>query len=204
VDGTDSAGISGVNNLVLAQVREAYGRVAYTHKTHEKQADLCFQKHRRQQWFLVGLTVVSSGTFLASLLGLVLDQSWSALVTSFIALAVTALNLGSKTFNFGEETQRHREVAAKMWNLRESYQSLIVDLQSEAIPLDAARAERNRLQEEAFAIYSDAPRTTGKAYVRAQEALKEREDLTFSTREIDLLLPVELRSTEEEAPNGDR
>ncbi|GAA1676202.1 SLATT domain-containing protein [Glycomyces endophyticus] len=201
---TDSAGTSGVNDLLLAQVREAYGRVAYTHKTHEKQADLCFQKHRRQQWFLVGLTVVSSGTFLASLLGLVLDQSWSALVTSFIALAVTALNLGSKTFNFGEETQRHRETAAKMWNLRESYQSLIVDIQSKSIPLEAARAARDGLQEEAFAIYSDAPRTTGKAYLRAQEALKEREDLTFSTREIDLLLPVELRSTGERNRSGDQ
>lgn len=182
-------------SLLLAQVREAYGRVAYTHKTHEKQADLCFQKHRRQQWFFVALTAISSGTFLASLLGLVLNRSWAALVTSFIALLVTALNLGSKTFNYGEQTQKHREVATKVWNLRESYQSLIVDLQSEAITLDAGRAERDRLQGQSFEIYSDAPRTTGKAYLRAQEALKENEDLTFSTREIDLLLPVELRST---------
>ncbi len=133
-----------------------------------------------------------------------MNQSWSALVTSFIAVLVTGMNLGSKTFNFGEETQRHREAAAKMWNLRESYQSLIVDLQSKAVTLEAARAERDRLQEEAFSIYSDAPRTTGKAYLRAQEALKEREDLTFSRREIDLLLPVELRSIEGEAGNGDR
>lgn len=192
------------HGLLLAQVREAYGRAAYTHKTHEKQADLCFQKHRRQQWFLVALTVISSGTFLASLVGLVLNESWSALVTSFIALLITALNLGNKTFNYGEETQKHRDAAAKVWNLRESYQSLVVDLQSTAITIDVARTERDRLQQLAFDIYGDAPRTTGKAYQRAQIALKDNEDLTFSTREVDLLLPPALRSSEERDRHGDQ
>ncbi|GAA4764716.1 MULTISPECIES: hypothetical protein [Streptomyces] len=34
---------------LLAQMREASGRVVYSHKTHEKQADICFAKHRWQQ-----------------------------------------------------------------------------------------------------------------------------------------------------------
>lgn len=188
--------------LSLSQVREAYGRAAYTHKTHEKQADLYFQKHRRQQRLLIVLTVVSSGTFLASLLGLVMNESWAALVTSFIALLVSAINLGTKTFKYGEDTQKHRDVAAKVWNLRESYQSLIVDLQSGAITPEEGRAERNRLQQQAFEVYGDSPRTTSKAYTRAQEALKANEDLTFSPHEIDLLLPAELRSREERSRDG--
>lgn len=184
-------------SLLLAQVREAYGRAAYTHKTHEKQADLSFQSHRWQQRLLIALTVISSGTFLASLLGLFLSESGAALGTSFIALLVSAINLGTKTFKYGEETQKHRNVAAKVWNLRESYQSLVVDLQSSAITVDEARVRRDSLQQEAFEIYGDAPRTTPKAYAKAQEALKENEDLTFSEREIDLLLPAELRVVKE-------
>jgi hypothetical protein len=187
---------------LLAQVREAYGRAAYTHKTHEKQADLCFQSHRWQQRLLIGLTAISSGTFLASLAGLLLDESWAALVTSFIALLVSAINLGTKTFKYGEETQKHRDVAAKVWNLRESYQSLIVDLQSGAITSDEGRMQRDRLQQEAFDIYGDAPRTTPKAYALAQKALQEKEDLTFSEREIDLLLPEGLRIAEERGRDG--
>ncbi|SRR6266545_4912899 len=189
-------------SLLLAQAREAYGRAAYTHKAHEKQADLCFQSHRWQQRLLVALTVVSSGTFLASLLGLFLDESWAALVTSFIALLISAINLGTKTFKYGEETQKHRDIAAKVWNLRESYQSLIVDLQSRAITVDEGRAQRDRLQHEALEIYSDAPRTTPKAYANAQKALKENEDLTFSDRELDLLLPSGLRIAEERGRDG--
>lgn len=194
---------SSETSLLLAQIREAYGRVAYTHKTHEKQADLCFQSHRRQQRLLVGLTVLSSGTFLAALLGLVLDESGAALGTSFIALLVSGINLGTKTFKYGEETQRHRDVAARLWNLRESYQSLIVDLQSGAVSPDEARVLRDELQGNAAEIYADAPRTTFAAYSMAQAALQEREDLTFSTREIDLLLPEAMR-LDPEPGDGDQ
>lgn len=31
--------------LLLAQVRELYERAAYTHKTHEKQSDICYRKY---------------------------------------------------------------------------------------------------------------------------------------------------------------
>ena len=189
--------------MLVAQVREAYGRAAYTSKTQEKQADLCFQKHRTQQRVLVALTVFSSGTFLTSVTGLVLGESWAALATSFVALLVSATSLSMKTFKNGEDTQKHRDVAARVWNLRESYQSLIVDLQSEAMTIDAGRAERDRLQQEAFEIYADAPRTTPQAYSLARKALKENEELTFSGHEIDLLLPTGLRDAEKGALNGD-
>lgn len=178
---------------LLAQVREAYGRVVYTHKTHEKQADKYFSSHRRQQQILVGLTVLSSGVFLASLLRLVLDETWAAVATSFVALLVSAINLGTKTFRYGEDAQKHRDVAAKAWNLRESYLSLIVDIQSGVLDLADARDRRDHLQHQAYEIYSDAPRTSSTAYQAAQAGLKDNEELTFTSQEIDHLLPESLR-----------
>lgn len=38
---------------LLAQVRESFGRVVYSHKTHEKQADISFSKYRWQQGILI-------------------------------------------------------------------------------------------------------------------------------------------------------
>lgn len=184
---------------LLAQVREAYGRIVYSHKTHEKQADICNEKHRRQRGRKVALTAVSSGAFLASLIGVVLDEQWAALVTSFIAVLISASSLAGKTFQHGEAMQQHRETAAKLWDLRESYLSVIVDLTAGSLTLDAAREARDTLQKAAAAIYKDAPRTTPKAYTRAQDALQLRDDLTFSAAEIDHLLPAALRSR----PGGD-
>lgn len=180
--------------LLLAQIREIYGRIAYTHKTHEKQADICSDLDRRQRRVRIVLTAVSSGAFLASLVGLLLDKQWAAVATSFIAVLVSASSLGDKTFKHGEEMQQHRDTAAKLWSLRESYLSLIVDLKASACTVDEGRSKRDRLQEMAEAILADAPRTTAKAYGRAQDGLKLKEDLTFTEREIDLLLPVQLRN----------
>ena len=134
--------------LLLAQIREAYGRICYTHKTQEKQADICHEKYRNQRTVKVVLTAVSSGAFLASLAGLLLDEQWAAVVTSFIAVLLSASTLADKTFRHGEEMHQHRETAAKLWDVRESYLSLLVDLTSSDMTLDAGRGIRDRLQGE--------------------------------------------------------
>lgn len=182
-------------DLLLAQVREIYGRTSYTHKTHEKQADISSALYRRQRQIRVVLTAASSGVFLASLFGVVLDAQWAALATSFVAVLLSASSLAGRDFKHGEETQQHRDTAAALWNIRESYLSLIVDLMGGAIDVNAARRTRDRLQEAAGDIHREAPRTTPKAYQRAQQGLQLNEDLTFSEQEIDYLLPAKLRTT---------
>lgn len=196
----------GARDILLAQVRELYGKVLYSHKIHEKQSDLCFRRHRLQRGWLVALTAVSSGTFLASVVGLVIAQQHTALVTSFIALLVTALNLGTKTFKYGEESQRHKEVAARLWDVRESYLSLVTDIMAGAVTLSDARDRRDELQELSREIYSDAPRTTAKAYGLARRGLKDNEELTFSEKELDAFVPEHLRlgNTKDGDRRGDR
>ncbi|WOP19530.1 SLATT domain-containing protein [Raineyella sp. LH-20] len=187
------------NEYLLAQVREAFGRVAYSHKTHEKQADLCFKRHRWQQGLLVAFTALSTGTFLAGVLGLVGSPVLTSLATSAIAIVVSALSLATKSFRFDEESGAHRDIASRLWDVRESYASLIADLMSGATSATDARARRDALQEATRKAYAEAPRTTAKAYGRAQDGLKNNEELTFSSREIDFLLPEALRLNENEA-----
>lgn len=184
------------DRYLLAQVREAFGRVAYTHKTHEKQADICFTKHRWQQAVLIGLTAFSSGTFLVTVVGQFASTTVSGLVTSTVAVLVTWVTLGAKTFKFQEEAEAHRESASRLWDVRESYISLIADMMSGKIPDATARARRDELQHAAREIHSGAPRTTDRAYRRAKKGLKNNEELTFSSRELDLLLPKALRLNE--------
>lgn len=179
--------------LVLGQVREIYGRMAYTHKTHEVQADMFEAKSRRHRVVKFALVAAGSGTFLASLVGTFLDPKWASLTTSFIALVVAGASLADRTFRYGEEMQQHRDTAARLWGIRESYLSLIVDLKALTISVDEAVKRRDALQEAAGAILRDAPRTGPKAYPVAQDRLKNREDLTFTATEIDLLLPEKLR-----------
>ncbi|MGV2852898.1 SLATT domain-containing protein [Glutamicibacter sp. AGC13] len=204
MDNNSSPLFSDERALLLAQIREIYGRIAYVHKTHEKQADICSNLDRRQRGVKVVLTAVSSGAFLVSLSGLLLEEQWAALATSFIAVLVTASSIGDKTFKHGEEMQQHRDTAAKLWSLRESYLSLIVDLKGSLSSVDEIRRRRESLQEMTEKVLADAPRTTPKAYSKAQEGLKLKEDLTFAEREIDLLLPVQLRNGKETGFESDK
>jgi hypothetical protein len=178
---------------LLAQVRESFGRVVYSHKIHEKQADISFSRHQWQQGILVALSAVSSGTFLTLVFGLFGNSTWTSLATSFCALLVSWMSLGAKTFKFDETSASHRDVASNLWDVRESYISLIADMMSGQISDSDARKRRDELQSLARDVYSAAPRTSGKAFVRAQDGLKNNEEMTFTTREIDLFLPEALR-----------
>ena len=178
---------------LLAQVRESFGRVVYSHKIHEKQADISFSKHRWQQGILIALTAVSSGTFMTLVFGLFGNSTWTSLATSFCALLVSWMSLGAKTFKFDEASAAHRDVASNLWDVRESYISLIADMMSGQISDADARKRRDELQSLARDVYSAAPRTSGKAFTCAQDGLKNNEEMTFTTREIDLFLPEALR-----------
>lgn len=186
--------------FLLAQVREAFGRVVYSHKTHEKQADICFSKHRWQQGVLIALTAIGSGTFLAAVVGLLGNPALTGLATSSIALLVSWMSLGAKTFKFEEEADTHRGIASRLWDVRESYISLIADLMSGAVAGADGRERRDELQEAARDAYANAPRTSPKAYERASEGLQRNEEMTFSSREIDLFLPEALRLDAGKAP----
>lgn len=187
------------SRLLLAQVREVFGRVVYSHKTHEKQADICFSRHRWQQGVLIALTAISSGTFLAAVVGLLGNPVLTSLATSFIALVVSWMSLGAKTFKFAEESEAHRGIASRLWGIRESYISLIADLMAGDISHSHARERRDELQESANDVYTSAPRTSDKAYLKAQKRLKDDEEMTFTSGEIDLFLPSALRLGESEA-----
>lgn len=168
--------------FLLAQVREAFGRVVYSHKTHEKQADICFSKHRWQQGVLIALTAISSGTFLAAVVGLLGAPALTSLATSSIALLVSWMSLGAKTFKFEEEADAHRSIASRLWDVRESYISLIADLMSGSVADAEGRERRDELQEAARDAYANAPRASTKAYEQASEGLQHNEEMTFTPR----------------------
>jgi hypothetical protein len=171
---------------------------------HEKQADICFCKHRWQQGILIGLTAIGSVTFLTEVVSQFANRTLASLTTSLVALLVTWASLGAKTFNYSEEAEAHRTTASQLWSVRESYISLITDLMSGDVSSSDAQARRDDLQERAYAIYSTAPRTSDRAFKRAQQGLKSNEEMTFSPCEIDLFLPKALRLSENEVSRGNR
>ncbi|MGY4566942.1 SLATT domain-containing protein [Bradyrhizobium sp. USDA 3256] len=108
-----------------------------------------------------------------------------------------------KDIDPGEVAQKHREAASDIWNIREAYLSLLADIRDPSLSLAELRQRRDDLQAQLHKIYRIAPHTDGKAYGKAQDALKNKEDLTFTDAEIDAFLPAPLkRSVKDRGPNA--
>ena len=184
------------SRVIEAQVREAFGRLVYTHKTHEKDADLALERLGRIKLAQIVLSTLTTTAILASLFG---KSQWVLAVGALISTALVGLNAYTKDYDLGEIAQKHKDAATKLWSVRESYISLLTDLRLGGMELAKAQELRDDLQKRLEAIYPGAPTTTARGYKAAQKALKVNEDLTFTDAEIDTFLPSELRRTERSA-----
>jgi hypothetical protein len=193
IEASSNCGDNDANDVFLAQIRECFGRVAYSHKTHEKQVDILIKKDTFWRWVQIILSIVASGSFIATFNDLFgYEKAWS-LIGAILSALLAAINLCFKNFNYGKQAQGHKEIASQLWDVRETYISLIADLMAGSINIKDARETREKLQTKLSDIYKKAPQTASKAYTKAQKALKFNEELTFSSDEIDVLLPDRLR-----------
>ena len=175
-----------------SQIRECFGRVVYAHKTHEKDGDLCALTLRR---FKLLQIIVSSVTASGTVAVLLADELWIKLATALVSLLGLFITGYMKGFDPGAAAQKHRDTAADLWLIRESYLSLLTDMASGSTTLSNATERRDQLQSALAAIYKSAPHTTPKGYLKAQEALQQLEDYTFNDGEIDKFLPPNLKKT---------
>ncbi|MGU5528933.1 SLATT domain-containing protein [Aeromonas caviae] len=172
------------------QLRECFGRVVYSHKTHEKCADILLKRLSTVKLWQIILSALTTGGFIAAVFG---AGDVGALVGIVISTVLLVLNAYTKNYDLGELAQKHRQAGADLWIIREKYLSLITDLRMGEKPLESLQTERDVLLEQLHAVYSGAPSTTYEAYKKAQEALQQLEDMTFSDAEIDAFLPKELK-----------
>lgn len=181
------------SEIVEGQLRECYGRVVYTHKTHEKCADLLLDRHKLIKLLQVILSALVTGGILATL-----SEIWgtvATVVSAILSTALLALNAYTKDYDLGEIAQKHRQASADIWLLREKYLNLLTDLRAGNASVEKVCNARDGLLSELHAVYAGAPSTNYKAYKKAQEALKSLEDMTLSDKEIDAFLPKELKRT---------
>jgi hypothetical protein len=177
---------------INSQLREMYGRVAYTHKTHEKMADSYVRRYRVVKTLEISLSAIATGSLLIAVFG---DSRSSTVVGAMLSTVLLGFTLYFKEAALGEQAQKHTAVASKLWGIRERLLSLLVDLHDDA-RIDDIKLERDRINYELADLYKTAPRTSSRAYAAAQRALKENDELYFSDDELDRLLPKRLRGAE--------
>lgn len=174
-------------DALLSQVREAFGRVAYTHKTHEKMADSLDLRAFCFDW--AEIVLIAAGS-LTAVFG---DGACAKILAGSLGALALFVAVYQLKFKPSVQADVHRQTARKLWFIREKYTSLITDTMSGTIAPDDGRKHRDEILVELKGIYDSAPSTSGRAYRAAQKALKFNEELSFSDAELDALLPPNLR-----------
>lgn len=176
--------------ILEGQLRECYGRVVYSHKTHEKCADILLGRLGTMKFWQIALSALTTAGFIGAVIGV---GPIAAAAGAIVSAVLLFLNAYTKNYDMGALAQKHREAASDLWLIREKYLSLLVDLRMKQRPLEAIQESRDQLLRDLHGIYRGAPSTTFKAYGKAQEALQRLEDMTFTDAEIDAFLPGELK-----------
>ena len=182
--------ISESRKILEGQLRESFGRAVYSHKTHEKCADILLARLSNIKIWQIILSVITTGGFISTFLG---SGNIGASIGVTISTLLLVLNTYTKNYDLGELAQKHKQAANDIWLIREKYLSLITDLLISNASLESLRTDRDKLVEDLHSVYVVAPSTTSQAYKKAQIALQHKEDMTFTDAEIDSFLPNELK-----------
>ncbi|MBZ4042362.1 SLATT domain-containing protein [Flavobacterium hibisci] len=176
--------------LLESQIREIYGRVVYTHKTHEKCADVLKERNDCLKIIEVILSALTTTSILVVIFG---DGIFFQFLAALFSTTLLCLTLYSKDYNLLALAEKHKQAALDILEIREKLLSLLVDIRIGNKDLSDYQNERNKLNEQLVNTYRGAPKTINKAYRIASKSLKENEEFTFSDEEIDKFLPESLR-----------
>jgi hypothetical protein len=82
------ASLADETEVLEAQIRECFGRVVYSHKTHEKDADRCLTRLALIKRWQIILSAITTGGLLAVLFG---PSDGAPVAAAFAALVSTSL-----------------------------------------------------------------------------------------------------------------
>ncbi len=180
------------NIIIESQIREIYGRVIYTHKTHEKCADVLKSRSDCLKFAEIFMSAASTTSILVVVFG---DGEVFQFLAALFSTMLLGLTLYSKDFNLLAIAEKHKNAALNILEIREKLLSLLVDIRIGNKEIELLQQTRDELNEQLVQTYRGAPKTINKAYQIASKALKENEEFTFSDEEIDKFLPECLKRT---------
>lgn len=161
--------------LYYKQIEFCYGNVEWTHKIHEKAADIYSSVNNWLRWGQLILSFAISADVVAQLNTNSPVIHWYLVVCT---LLLALINTITKTFDFSGRANKHIIAANSLWGLREDYRSFKNDILAGCYSIDDIREKRDALQAAVQEVYKTAPRTFDRAYNKANKDF-EKGKVTF-------------------------
>ena len=133
-----------------SQIRECYGRVVYTHTTHEKH----IQRLLWNDKYTKIIQIIVSALISAGVISTILKSSpfWVEVSTAVLSCIQLIANSLLKNFSYAEQAAIHSSIAVDLLKVRKDYLSLLVDIKIMDIPTEEFIKRRESIQSELVGI----------------------------------------------------
>lgn len=149
-----------------------YG-AAWTHKIHEKQADI-YELIGKALSLISIVTVAASGS--GAIASIVVDDYALKCVVAALSAVSLFCALWAKSFRFDERASSQRSAAKRFLEIRELAKELSLRIVMKRLDVDSALEEIDALVERYLSVCVEAPSTTGLAVrIAGRDLSSERE-----------------------------
>lgn len=176
--------------VIESEIRQIFASIVWNHKIHEKHCDI------NSFWFniLEFSKILSSAITTSGLLTcFFVDEIILKIVTTIFSAICLFINTFYKTYNLKESRDSHKLTALEFLELKNETICVLSDIKIEKISIEEAISRRNEILTKYHDICKRSLNTCDRAVKKASKALKIQGDNTFTDKEIDSYLPIELR-----------
>lgn len=152
------------------QIEFCYGNVEWTHKIHEKAADIYNAVNNWLRWIQLVLSFLISADVIKQFNT---DSPVVSVLLVVCTIGLALINTISKTFDFSGRANKHILAANSLWGLREDYRSFKNDIETGVLTIDQILVKRKELQDAVQEVYKTSPRTFDRAYAKAKKDFDE-------------------------------
>lgn len=179
---------------------DRFGKMIWTHKIQEKQADIYMRKSKwlkTKMAFWTVLTTTSAIMVAINQILQVLNCEWAGnIITALFAGISSYYVLRYKDESYESKAKENKNYAAKCRRIRNEYESLLTDIKSDRVTnLDEIARRRDILEKDEDTLFSGeiAPHTSPEAYKEAEKALKQNKEAISEQDELASIIPENLR-----------
>lgn len=179
---------------------DRFGKMIWTHKIQEKQADIYMRKAKwlkTKMTFWTVLTTTSAIMVAINQILQVLNCEWAGnIITALFAGISSYYVLRYKDESYESKAKENKNYAAKCRRIRNEYESLLTDIKSDRVTnLDEIAKRRDILEKDEDFLFSGeiAPHTSPDAYKEAEKALKQNKEAISEQDELASIIPDNLR-----------
>lgn len=179
---------------------DRFGKMIWTHKIQEKQADIYMRKAKWLKTKMAFWTVVTTTSAIMVAINQilqVLNCEWAGnIITALFAGISSYYVLRYKDESYESKAKENKNYAAKCRRIRNEYESLLTDIKSDRVTnLDEIATRRDILEKDEDSLFSGeiAPHTSPEAYKEAEKALKQNKEAISEQDELASIIPDNLR-----------